>query len=60
MEVVMKDLPERPHFGHLKKQAKELLGACRQHDGAALDRVRAALHAWPDAMTARLSRWACS
>lgn len=56
----MKDLPERPHFGHLKKQAKELLGACRQHDGAALDRVRAALHAWPDAMTARLSRWACS
>lgn len=39
----MKDLPERPHPGHLKKQAKELLAACRQRDGAALDRVRTAL-----------------
>ncbi len=41
----MKDLPERPHLGHLKKQAKELLSAYRRQDGVALDRVRIALPA---------------
>ncbi|TDR42026.1 ankyrin repeat protein [Tahibacter aquaticus] len=41
----MKDLPERPHLGHLKKQAKELLHAYRQRDDAALARLRAALPA---------------
>lgn len=41
----MKDLPQRPHLGHLKKQAKELLGACHRLDGAALERVRAGLPA---------------
>lgn len=41
----MKELPQRPHLGHLKKQAKELLDGYRQIDGAALDRMRAALPA---------------
>ena len=41
----MKDLPERPHLGHLKKQAKELLQAYRERDSAALARLRSALPA---------------
>lgn len=41
----MKDLPQRPHLGHLRKQAKELLAAYRERDGAALARLRAALPA---------------
>lgn len=41
----MKDLPQRPHLGHLKKQAKELLAAYRERDGVALARLRAALPA---------------
>ena len=41
----MKDLPQRPHLGHLKKQAKELLAAYRERDVAALARLRAALPA---------------
>ena len=41
----MKELPQRPHLGHLKKQAKQLLDGCRQLDGADLDRMRAALPA---------------
>ncbi|MDC8012419.1 ankyrin repeat domain-containing protein [Tahibacter soli] len=41
----MKDLPQRPHLGHLKKQAKELLAAYRERDAAALARLRAALPA---------------
>lgn len=41
----MNELPPRPHLGHLKKQAKELLNACRQHDGVALARLRAGLPA---------------
>ncbi len=41
----MKDLPQRPHLGHLKKQAKELLTAVRQQDSVALARIRDALPA---------------
>ena len=41
----MKELPTRPHLGHLKKQAKDLLSACRHSERAALARVRAGLPA---------------
>ncbi|HTA64385.1 MAG TPA: ankyrin repeat domain-containing protein [Xanthomonadaceae bacterium] len=41
----MKDLPQRPHLAHLKKQAKELLNAVRERDGLALIRIRTALPA---------------
>jgi len=41
----MKELPTRPHLGHLKKQAKDLLSACRRFDAPALARMRAALPA---------------
>ena len=41
----MKDLPQHPHLGHLKKQAKTLLAACRAHDTHALARIRASLPA---------------
>ncbi len=41
----MKALPSRPHLGHLKKQAKELLAACRRSDRAASARMRAVLPA---------------
>lgn len=41
----MKDLPQRPHLGHLRKQAKELLAAYRERDGTALARLRATLPA---------------
>ena len=33
-------LPARPSLEQLRKQAKELLRACRDGDGAALERVR--------------------
>lgn len=41
----MKRLPDRPNFGHLKKQAKDLLAAYRGGDGAALARFRDTLPA---------------
>ncbi len=41
----MKSLPPRPDVGHLKKQAKALLAACRQAEPEALQRFRAALPA---------------
>lgn len=41
----MNQLPSRPHLGHLKNQAKALLKACREHDPAALERIRANLPA---------------
>lgn len=53
----MKRIPPRPDIGHLKKQAKELLAACRAGDAAALARLRAALPAargLPDAALAAL------
>jgi len=39
------ELPQRPHLGHLKKQAKELLRELREADPGALARVREALPA---------------
>jgi ankyrin repeat protein len=45
MEVVMKNLPARPHLGHLKKQAKRLLEEVRGGAPDALERVRLALPA---------------
>jgi ankyrin repeat protein len=45
MEVVMKNLPPRPHLGHLRNQAKTLLKACRDRDDAALARIRTSLPA---------------
>lgn len=46
----MNTLPDRPNLDHLRKQAKDLLRACRAGDPAALARLRAALpaHAAPD------------
>lgn len=41
----MKDLPQRPHLDHLKKQAKSLLDAYRHGDAAAFARLRDALPA---------------
>jgi ankyrin repeat protein len=45
MEVSMtsQPLPERPNLEQLKKQAKSLLRAARNHESAALDRFRAVL-----------------
>jgi ankyrin repeat protein len=43
MEVVMKNLPARPHLDHLKKQAKRLLEDVRHGEPDALERVRLAL-----------------
>jgi ankyrin repeat protein len=45
MEVVMKNLPARPHLDHLKKQAKRLLEDVRHGVPDALERVRVALPA---------------
>ncbi|HEY0232813.1 MAG TPA: ankyrin repeat domain-containing protein [Dokdonella sp.] len=41
----MKELPTRPNLGHLKKQAKDLLAACRRFDRTALARMRTSLPA---------------
>ncbi|HUD40839.1 MAG TPA: hypothetical protein VMR06_02460 [Dokdonella sp.] len=41
----MNTLPERPDLDHLRKQAKDLLRACRAGDAAALSRLRANLPA---------------
>lgn len=41
----MKALPERPHLGHLKKQAKALLDGVRRGDPESLERLRLALPA---------------
>lgn len=41
----MNTLPDRPNLDHLRKQAKDLLRACRAGDAAALARLRAHLPA---------------
>lgn len=41
----MKELPQRPHGGHLRKQAKQLIADCRSKSPKAYDRFRSALSA---------------
>jgi ankyrin repeat protein len=45
MEVSVARLPEHPNFDHLKKQAKDLLGAYHARDAEAFERFRVSLPA---------------